>query len=50
MQLDQVLVRALIGSGPGYDPYECRDCGTSLKNDRGECPACGSGAITDIQV
>lgn len=50
MQLDRVLVRTLIGSGPGYDPYECRDCGTSLENDWVECPACGSGAITAIQV
>ncbi|MFC4543360.1 hypothetical protein ACFO5R_15630 [Halosolutus amylolyticus] len=30
--------------------YECRRCGTTLSDDRGSCPACGSGDVAAIPL
>lgn len=50
MQLRKTLTRALIGADEGYDPFECRVCGTSFPSDPGACPACGSVAIVEVRV
>lgn len=29
--------------------YECRNCGTTVSNDRDECPTCGSTEIAHYE-
>jgi hypothetical protein len=50
MRLGDVILRAILGTDVGYDPFECRACGTSLNREHQECPACGSRMVTDIPV
>lgn len=45
------LLRALLSDADrGYDPYECRRCGTSLRRGGERCPVCGSDAVHRIDV
>lgn len=50
MILHRVVVWLLADPTVGYDPYECRTCGTSLERERGSCPCCGSADIVHIQI
>lgn len=44
------LLRRLLDGGTESVVYECRNCGTSVDDERDACPNCGSDRIASHRL